>query len=230
MTDCPCAAPPKDGSRRARTQARLIEAAILVLAEQGPDRTVIDDVITRAEVSRGTFYNYFRSIEEVLAAVQQALGAEILSLVKANMQEVRDPAVRVATAVTLFTEAALHYPLFLEFTARIGHRTRGPGSVLHDAVQMLLQDGFATGRFIPMPAQMMVDVVGGSTIALLQRMQDGDRSERRHFIAALLRLLGLPAEEAWQLAEQPVPEIDLPEESLICRSELVRTAGAGAAP
>ncbi|MEY4756642.1 MAG: hypothetical protein RJA34_1540, partial [Pseudomonadota bacterium] len=60
--------------KRERMRARLIEAAMEVFATQGVEATVIEDVIAQAGVSRGTFYNYFRTTEAVMSAVQQAVG------------------------------------------------------------------------------------------------------------------------------------------------------------
>ena len=52
--------------RRERTQARIIEAALRVFAEKGPDAPIIDDFIKAAGVARGTFYNYFPSKDAIL--------------------------------------------------------------------------------------------------------------------------------------------------------------------
>lgn len=59
--------------RRARMRQRLIEAAPPVFAEMGPEVAQIDDVIRLAGVSRGAFYNYFRSTNELLRAAVDAL-------------------------------------------------------------------------------------------------------------------------------------------------------------
>ena len=53
--------------RRARMHRKLVESALLVFAEKGVDASVIEDVIAAADVSRGTFYNYFRTNGELLA-------------------------------------------------------------------------------------------------------------------------------------------------------------------
>jgi len=55
--------------RRQRMRLRLIESALPVFAEKGLDAASIDDVIAAAGVSRGTFYNYFRTDVELAAAV-----------------------------------------------------------------------------------------------------------------------------------------------------------------
>ena len=54
--------------RRARMRRKLVESALLVFAEKGVDASVIEDVIAAAGVSRGTFYNYFCTNGELLAA------------------------------------------------------------------------------------------------------------------------------------------------------------------
>ncbi|MEY2866979.1 MAG: hypothetical protein RIQ43_1005, partial [Pseudomonadota bacterium] len=44
--------------RSNRTRLRILEAAMRVFAEKGPDAPVIQDFIIAADMSRGTFYNY----------------------------------------------------------------------------------------------------------------------------------------------------------------------------
>jgi AcrR family transcriptional regulator len=77
-------------------RVRLIEAALHVFAEKSADAAVIDDVIKAAGVSRGTFYNYFRTNEELMAAVLHAVGDEILGLIEAAIAAHEDPAERLA--------------------------------------------------------------------------------------------------------------------------------------
>ena len=87
--------------KRERMRMRLIESALHVFAHKGADAAVIEDVIAMAEVSRGTFYNYFRTTEEVMAAVQQDVGNELLSLVDMAIADRQDPAERLACGVRM---------------------------------------------------------------------------------------------------------------------------------
>ena len=64
--------------RRARMRRKLVESALFVFAEKGVDASVIEDVIAAAGVSRGTFYNYFRTNAELLAAAINELGNEVV--------------------------------------------------------------------------------------------------------------------------------------------------------
>ena len=60
--------------RRARMRNRLIEAAARVMADQGSDNATIDTFIRAAGVARGTFYNHFKTREELLDALWTSIG------------------------------------------------------------------------------------------------------------------------------------------------------------
>ena len=47
--------------RRGKTRLRLLQCALAVFTEKGPDVAFIDDFIAAAGVSRGTFYNHFKT-------------------------------------------------------------------------------------------------------------------------------------------------------------------------
>ncbi|MER7754713.1 helix-turn-helix domain-containing protein [Kitasatospora sp. NPDC097643] len=47
---------------------RLYDAAITLFSEQGYDETSIDEIAERADVARGTFFNYFQRKEDLLGA------------------------------------------------------------------------------------------------------------------------------------------------------------------
>jgi AcrR family transcriptional regulator len=48
-----------------RTKAALIEAAIHMFQQKGFQLTRVSDIVSAAGVSQGTFYNYFKSKEEI---------------------------------------------------------------------------------------------------------------------------------------------------------------------
>ncbi|MCS7197843.1 MAG: TetR/AcrR family transcriptional regulator [Candidatus Bipolaricaulota bacterium] len=54
--------------RETRRQ-QLLEAAVRVFARKGYRETSIDDIITEAEVARGTFYLYFPGKKEIFLAI-----------------------------------------------------------------------------------------------------------------------------------------------------------------
>jgi AcrR family transcriptional regulator len=59
----------KRDQNKAANRAAILEAAREVFLEQGYDAVTIRDVIRRTALASGTFYNYFRTKEEVLRAL-----------------------------------------------------------------------------------------------------------------------------------------------------------------
>lgn len=49
-----------------RMKERLYDAALTLFTEQGYDETSIDEIAERADVARGTFFNYFQRKEDLL--------------------------------------------------------------------------------------------------------------------------------------------------------------------
>jgi AcrR family transcriptional regulator len=60
------------GDKRARTRARLIDAAAEVIGEKGWDRTSLDEVARRTGMTRGAIYGNFANREELFLAVVQS--------------------------------------------------------------------------------------------------------------------------------------------------------------
>jgi AcrR family transcriptional regulator len=62
-----------DAGRRERSKAAnrqaILEAARIVFAQLGYESTTVRDIIRRTELASGTFYNYFKSKEEVFEAL-----------------------------------------------------------------------------------------------------------------------------------------------------------------
>src|ERR1700751_751348 len=97
--------------RRERTRLRLLETALTVFTEKGADVAVIDDFIAAAGVSRGTFYNHFRTTTELMLALATAMSDEVLQIVDPLVLAVEDPIERFATGTRLYMQMALRYPL-----------------------------------------------------------------------------------------------------------------------
>lgn len=62
-------------SRRERkkeeTRRRIFEAAIALFREKGFEQTTVDEITERADVGRGTFFNYFPKKDAVLAYLSE---------------------------------------------------------------------------------------------------------------------------------------------------------------
>lgn len=207
--------------KRERMRTRLIEAAMEVFSSKGVDATVIEDLIEQAQVSRGTFYNYFRTTEEVMAAVQQDVGNELLSLVDMAIADRQDPAERLACGVRMVLQTARHFPQVGRFVSRVG-MTRSMDHM--PALGYLLRDlleATATGRFHLADPMLGLDLVVGTTnAALLSLSMRSDLTDAypQEITFHILLGLGMTRAAARKLVDKPISAVSLPPESLLVRT------------
>ncbi len=60
------------GDKRARTRARLVEAAREVTRQKGFEQTTMEDIAQRAGMTTGAIYNNFKNREELFIAMSEA--------------------------------------------------------------------------------------------------------------------------------------------------------------
>jgi AcrR family transcriptional regulator len=212
---------PPSADRRRRTRDRLVEAALIVLGRRSADASIIDELTALAGVSRGTFYNYFRSNDELLAAVAEEAGNVLMRIVVPATREVADPAARVATGVRLVLSVAAVHPQFARFVARVGPAALGTGTLASEVVPQDLAEGMRAGRFRVDDPRLAFDLVIGPVLAAFETLQHRalDEAYVDALAAAVLRSLGVPSASATRLASAPLPRLVVPGTSLIARTE-----------
>ncbi|MGU7774827.1 TetR/AcrR family transcriptional regulator [Burkholderia sp. MR1-5-21] len=218
--------------RRERMRARLIESAMLVFAEKGLGASVIQEVIAAAGVSQGTFYNYFRTNEDLLAAVSQELNDELLRLIEAEVGAYADPARRIACGVRMFLHAAHTYPLLARFICAAGLHAAGPSSLIYVYLPVHIEQGLAEGRFHDVTVEVALDVIAGTALTTIQRFADEaqTRAQPELAVAAILRGLGVSGAEAQALVHGELVPIVAPAGSLLERGQARMQAQGHAEP
>ncbi|WP_144139374.1 TetR/AcrR family transcriptional regulator [Paraburkholderia sp. BCC1884] len=197
--------------RREKTRNRLIESALGVFAEKGPDAPLIDDFIAAAGVARGTFYNYFRTTAELLSAVAGESSDEVLAVIDPLVREIDDPAQRVAVGSRLYMRMAFRYPLWGAFITRLGTKRGSRGRLLDEYLTRDLKLAIEQGRFHVADVVVARDITLGSIRygieTLLSEAAPADYTEQSMY--ALLQAFGIAADEARELAYAPL--VDCPE-------------------
>jgi AcrR family transcriptional regulator len=207
--------------RRERMRKRLIESAMIVFADKGVGASVIPDVVAAAEVSQGSFYNYFRTNEELLVAVGDELSGEMVLLIEPVVGDIADPAVRVATAVRCYLHLARSHPLLARFLAAAGLRML----VQHDATFRYLpadlEEGQKQGVFADVPLDIVLNLVAGAGIAALDRMARGrtPKAYPDQIVAGMMRMLGLSVADAARVTAGPLPKLTFGADSLLARAQ-----------
>jgi TetR/AcrR family transcriptional regulator, transcriptional repressor for nem operon len=101
MTDS-VLAPPAGPDRRPGKRERLVAAAVQLLHQQGIERTTLADIATAADVPVGNVYYYFKTKDEVVAAVLDAHAQQITATLAAIDARHRSPKGRLKALVSEF--------------------------------------------------------------------------------------------------------------------------------
>lgn len=193
--------------RREQTRLRLIESALTVLADKGPDTAAIEDFIVAAKVSRGTFYNYFRTTSELLLAVAGGMSDEILQMVDPVVQQFQDPVERFTAGSRLYMQTALRYPRWGAFIARVGTRIAARGQLIDVYLNRDLTNAIALKRLKVDNVLVARDVVLGTIFFGIETMLTEPTQDHHpeHMMRCVLTGFGLSPEEAQAIAFAPLP-------------------------
>jgi AcrR family transcriptional regulator len=207
--------------RRAKTRALLLESALLVFAQKGP-HAVIEDVIAQAGMARGSFYNYFRTNDELLSELASEINNELLRAIDPVVQLSDDPAERIACGTRLLLHTVMRFPLFGTFMARLPFPTAN-SSLL--GLRFMARDvaiGVSAGRFRDISQRVAADLVIGVVLSAAYAVarEPLDSSYPDASVRALLRALGLARREATRLAALPLPDFELPAGSILRRTQV----------
>jgi AcrR family transcriptional regulator len=153
--------------RSARTESRILEAALRVFAEHGPDVPVVDDFVQAAGIARGTFYNYFRDTEALLQATSAWTTREELQSIEETIAGLEGPTLRLGMGLRLFFARAQRDPVWCRFVARVWN-IGGLELPVRD-----LEAGVRAGHFRVPGREAAQDLMFGGIREALRRIGDG---------------------------------------------------------
>lgn len=84
------------------TRGRIIVGAMETFEKRGVAETTVEHILRKAEVSRGTFYQYFRSKDDVLATVFEYSVHLLVARVAAAIETVEAPFQKIERAVDVY--------------------------------------------------------------------------------------------------------------------------------
>lgn len=195
--------------RRIRTREKLIAAAARVISELGETRARIDDFIAAAGMSRGTFYNYYSTREDLLDDLWARVGSEPFQDIKERSQSLTDPAERLATEARLVLQRAISDPTWGWVVYSMSATNHVPQDLLAfprpDLVMAHYQNRFRFSN-IDCANDLVVSAIRRALRACLEENRDEDYASG--MVELLLRALGLDDAEAEAIAYRPL--IDVP--------------------
>jgi AcrR family transcriptional regulator len=195
--------------RRAQTRARLLAAARKLFAAQGFEQTTIRDIAGDADTGLGSFYNHFRTKEDVLAALLEDALGEQLELIEQRQHEVDDIAERVSIAHRHLLAATRDDPECGWLLVRLDVEHRIIDHVLARSAMRDLRDGIATGRFAVADADVALQGSGGALLGVMHAALRGVLAAGYDSAHAegVLRSFGVSPAQAQDIARRPLPAV-----------------------
>lgn len=204
--------PDRHTRRREQTRRRLLDAARVLFARQGLENTRINEITDEADVGFGSFYNHFDSKEAIVEAVVAEAVAAQGGAVDSVTADLDDPAEVVAAAHRYFVNLARSDPewgwllIRLDASQKIGLRALGPFA------RRDLERGIRAGRFRVPSKRVALLAAGGALLGVMADVLDGraPKDADRHHAEGVLRMFGLSAEDAAEVARRPMPQVPAP--------------------
>jgi AcrR family transcriptional regulator len=195
--------------RRERTRMRLLESALVVFARKGPESPVIDDVIQHAGVSRGSFYNYFKTYEDLLDAVAVQVGDDLVRIVDPAVCRHADPVLRLALALRLLLHSMQRAPVLAAFVARLRwpEENRLPGGIRNVSRDIL--EGMHTGGLTVKSFRVALDVFQGTLFGAAHTLvrEKVSQSYPEEISECILHALSAESARAMRALKTPMPAL-----------------------
>jgi AcrR family transcriptional regulator len=200
-------APDRHARRREHTRARLLRAARTLFARQGIDKTRINEITEEADVGFGSFYNHFESKAAIVEAVLIETVAAQGAAVDATTAGLDDPAEVIAAAHRHFLQLTRRDPEWARLVVRADVSHQVVTAALGPSAERDIRRGVEAGRLRVGDARIARYGAGGALLGTMRAILDGQAPEDADVLHAegVLRLLGLTAADAAEVARRPLP-------------------------
>lgn len=221
-TNVPDVKTPRGAKRKRDTRLRLLGAALHLMAHRGVAGVAINEITEKADVGFGSFYNHFESKDAIYAAVvEEVIGHFAVALDKLGDQ-LTDPAEKISASARYTMLRGHADPTWGKFVFQTSFSLESMNDGLGRYLMQDIANGVSGGRFVVDDLPSVYIAVGSTIMGGLTALSElagrenepdlfGDAQTLSKRIAALLlTILGLPKEEAHELANRPLPQIELP--------------------
>ena len=198
--------------RKARTRQALIDAAVRLIAEGRGDRASIQEITDEADIGFGSFYNHFDSKEQLFQTASEEVVERWGQMIDRASAGITDPAELFAVGLRISGRLGWTHPDIAGFLTGAGLDVLDGRRGLTPRALRDIQAGQAAGRFTVPDAEIALSAVVGGLLGLLRTSQRYPERVNEMTVdqlaEAILRLLGVPADEAVRLVTLPLPPTD----------------------
>ncbi len=202
----------KLGGKRERTRKKILDAAFGLIGNEKGLTVRIEEICAAAEISRGTFYNYFTSLEQLFEVLAIELGHDLNRALVSTWDETLSHAEGSNAAIQHYLNYARRDPAWAWAMVHLSAFGPSFGAESWDACYRSIAKGIEAGEFDVPNATVGRDLMTGTVLATVRTMlrSGGGRSQARIVAYHLLRALGVPDARAREIADSPLPDIVVP--------------------
>ncbi len=183
--------------RQAKTRADRIRAAREIIAERGLDGLRVNDVTERADVAFGTFYNQFKTKDDIVEAV---VAETIVGLANsiADSPTFADPAQAHVASTLAIVRIAYEDPGLARLLVNLSQAEARFERIIRPQAGALLQRGVAEGVFAIDDLETTLTMSMAAAFEVIHGILDGRLGDRADLTCAevLLRMAGVPPRRA----------------------------------
>ncbi len=202
----PHMAAPDLSPRSRRTRAALIAAGLDLLVDRPIDAIPIDDLVARAGVAKGSFFNHFPDKHAFAAAVAAEVRAEVEAEVARANAGVTDPVARIAGGMQVAARFALQQPrratVLLRSQVPATRQTHPLNRGLKDDIEAALACGLLRpqARHVGLAYWLGLCQVLMANLIETRPAPEAAAARLAEMLVLGLTGLGVPAEQAAQIA------------------------------
>lgn len=213
--------------KREKMKQRLLETALLIYKFDTTTlekEQTIEDFIKSAGVSRGTFYNYYKTINDLLVDLAIEIIEEIVIAIEPLLLTKIDPIERICIAMKTVLALAIKYPKWGSILSKVGLRYCVKGHKFSLFLTRDLELTCKKNNIIVDDIKVFRDIFLGSYSMAIETVLTETVSSNYHLlvIQELLKLLGVSYSEVQHytnLEEIDYIEINSPYFTLIKKTE-----------
>jgi AcrR family transcriptional regulator len=191
--------------RREQTEARILRAAVNVFATKSLHEVGVNDLIREAQVSRGTFYNHFRTNEDLLVAVINWLHSDLTQVIEAAVRGFDNPLHRLSLAIRIFYRKAMSDAVWAELIS-----ARMPETVAADArLWRDMEEARKLGLLQIADMELGLELLVGTVMRHVgAHSKEGLKPRRkREMVRMILRGLGADEASIQEALQLPLPPL-----------------------
>jgi AcrR family transcriptional regulator len=192
--------------RREEMQLHLLFSGLILASTDSIYKLEVEDVIKQAEVSRGSFYNYFPSLPALYDGLAKQLMQEFTDMINDSIPQGLDTTTRLASTMRILMRLAVDFPMLGRFLTQIQWPNQNPDSEIFQNIIRDIQLGIKEGSFNNMPASIGANIAIGSLIGSIHTMllKRPARGFEDQVTNQVLIGLGVDAKLAGKISQAPL--------------------------